>query len=131
MSPFYVDKEPDPATAPAHPSSTGRPGVAVRPTASTMPATFFVFADLSVRTAGIYRLKFRLMDWGSVMDSGTSQPVLAEVWSDPFRVYSSKDFPGMRRSSYLAERLRELGVKDLKARKGKGRGKGKDESDSE
>lgn len=125
VSPFYVDKEPDPATAPAHPSSTGRAGDAVRPAASTMPATFFVFADLSVRTAGVYRLKFRLMDWGSVMDTGTSQPVLAEVWSDPFRVCSSKDFPGMRRSSHLAERLRELGVKDLKARKGKGRGEAK------
>ncbi|KAL1967327.1 hypothetical protein VTN77DRAFT_3373 [Rasamsonia byssochlamydoides] len=126
VSPFYVDKEPDPATAPAHPSS--RTGDTV-PASTTTPATFFVFADLSVRTAGVYRLKFRLMDWGRAMESGMSQPILAEVWSDPFRVYSSKDFPGMRKSTRLTERLRELGVKDLKTRKGKRRGKTRDESD--
>ncbi|KAJ5885565.1 Velvet factor [Penicillium tannophilum] len=58
------------------------------------PATFFIFADLSIRTAGLYGLQFRLMNWGSVEDTGQSMPILAEAWSDPFRVYAAKDFPG-------------------------------------
>lgn len=86
-----------------------------------MPATFFIFSDLSVRTAGLYRLQFRLMDWGSVVDTGVPQPILAETWSDSFRVYSSKDFPGMQKSSRLTIRLRELGFMELKPRVKRGR----------
>jgi hypothetical protein len=89
-----------------------------------VPATFFVFPDLSIRSAGVYRLQFRLMNWGLVEDTGQSMPVLAEVWSDPFRVYPAKDFPGMRDSSPLTEALKELGFVELKTR-GKGKGKGR------
>lgn len=103
-----------------------------------MPATFFIFSDLSVRTAGLYRLQFRLMDWGAVVDTGMPQPILAEAWSDPFRVYSSKDFPGMQKSSRLTIRLRELGFMELKPRIKRGRKAGgvggkdrKDPGDSE
>lgn len=88
------------------------------------PSTFFIFADLSIRSAGWYRLQFRLMNWGSVEDTGQSMPILAEAWSDPFRVYAAKDFPGMRDSSILAEGLKELGFVELKT-KGKGKGKGR------
>ncbi|KAJ6163600.1 hypothetical protein N7497_003579 [Penicillium chrysogenum] len=88
------------------------------------PATFFIFADLSIRSAGLYRLQFRLMNWGSVEDTGQSMPILAQAWSDPFRVYPAKDFPGMRDSSILAEGLKELGFVELKTR-GHGKGKGK------
>ena len=49
-------------------------------------------------------------------------PILAETWSDPFRVYPAKDFPGMSDSSVLAEGLKEAGFVELKTR-GKGRGK--------
>lgn len=51
-------------------------------------------------------------------------PILAETWSDPFRVYPAKDFPGMSDSSVLAEGLKEAGFVELKTR-GKGRGKGR------
>lgn len=131
MSPFYVEADPDPNSAPTHPSSDD-----INPPASSQPpnlrnasklhqpATFFIFADLSIRTAGLYRLQFRLMNWGSVEDTGQSMPILAEAWSDPFRVYPAKDFPGMRDSSILAEGLKELGFVELKTR-GKGKGKGR------
>jgi hypothetical protein len=126
-SPFYVSHEPDPDTAPGYPFSNpgGCGGLQTRLAIAGMPATFFIFADLSVRTAGIYRLQFRLMNWGAVLDTEMPQPILAEVWSDPFRVYSSKDFPGMRDSSLLTIKLRELGVMELKHRTGKGKGRGR------
>jgi hypothetical protein len=64
------------------------------------------------------------MDWGMVEDTGQVFPVLAEAWSDPFRVYPAKDFPGMLDSSVLSVRLKELGFVELKTR-GKGIGKGR------
>lgn len=132
MSPFYVDADPDPNSAPTHPSSEypQSPSLTLGPSnlrnASKLhqPATFFIFADLSIRSAGTYRLQFRLMNWGSVEDTGQSMPILAEAWSDPFRVYPAKDFPGMQDSSILAEGLKELGFVELKTR-GKGKGKGR------
>ncbi|KAL3490782.1 velvet factor-domain-containing protein [Aspergillus germanicus] len=131
VSPFHVDEEPDPDTAPVHPSSDDRKADTAayahrtqRSAPSRPPACFFIFSDLSVRTAGIYRLQFRLMDWGMVEDTGQVFPVLAEAWSDPFRVYPAKDFPGMLDSSVLSVRLKELGFVELKTR-GKGIGKGR------
>ncbi|KAJ5353835.1 Velvet factor [Penicillium brevicompactum] len=127
MSPFYVDADPDPNSAPVHPSANDRlasPNVFNAASRLHQPATFFIFADLSIRSAGLYRLQFRLMNWGSVEDTGQSMPILAEAWSDPFRVYPAKDFPGMQNSSILAEGLKELGFVELKTR-GHGKGKGK------
>ncbi|KAL3475612.1 velvet factor-domain-containing protein [Aspergillus californicus] len=128
VSPFYVDEEPDPDTATPHPSSEDHAADTRRnPMNAALhrpPATFFIFSDLSVRTAGLYRLQFRLMNWGAVEDTGQSMPILAEAWSEPFRVYPAKDFPGMRDSSVLAVRLKELGFVELKTR-GKGIGKGR------
>ncbi|KAJ5319238.1 uncharacterized protein N7506_011942 [Penicillium brevicompactum] len=127
MSPFYVEADPDPNSAPVHPSANDRlasPNVFNAASRLHQPATFFIFADLSIRSAGLYRLQFRLMNWGSVEDTGQSMPILAEAWSDPFRVYPAKDFPGMQNSSILAEGLKELGFVELKTR-GHGKGKGK------
>lgn len=130
VSPFYVDADPDPATAPAHPSGYNTNADLNRKTRpqpdenAKIPSTFFIFSDLSVRTAGLYRFQFRLMNWGSVEDTGQSMPILAEAWSEPFRVYPAKDFPGMRDSSPLAEGLKEMGFVELKTR-GKGKGKGR------
>lgn len=132
-SPFYVEADPDPNSAPTHPYShdpTSKnfsfSGSANPPNSPELPqpATFFVFADLSVSSAGLYRLQFRLMNWGSAEDTGQSMPILAEDWSDPFRVYTAKDFPGMRDSSILADGLKESGCMEIKIR-GNGKGKGR------
>ncbi|KNG86865.1 velvet factor protein [Aspergillus nomiae NRRL 13137] len=126
ISPFYVDADPDPATAPAHPTSedyvTQR--TSTGPVRMKQPAAFFIFSDLSIHAAGEYRLQFRLMNWGHVEDTGQPMPILAEAWSEPFRVFPAKDFPGMQDSSPLAEGLKELGFTELKTR-GKGKGKGR------
>ncbi|KAL3460471.1 velvet factor-domain-containing protein [Aspergillus heterothallicus] len=130
VSPFYVDEDPDPDTALAHPQTdTYRNdpqefGQKPSKGPQKQPACFFIFSDLSVRTAGTYRLQFRLMNWGSVEDTGQVVPVLAEAWSEPFQVHAAKDFPGMKESSPLAIRLKELGFVELKTR-GKGIGKGR------
>lgn len=138
MSPFHVSADPDPATVPAHPggggycsplqANTQQPAQqAYQPPSrqeAAQPATFFIFPDLSIRSAGLYRLRFRLMNWGSVEDSGVAMPIQAETWSDPFRVYPAKDFPGMRDTSVLAKGLKEAGFEELTMR-GEGRGKGR------
>lgn len=155
VSPFFVEEDPDPDTAPVRlgiqdaveiaPCDKGeghdsdgevqveqafcaegerRPNRKIRQAPAPAPATFFIFSDLSIQVAGLYRLEFRLMNWGCVEDTGQSMPVLAEAWSDPFRVYTAKDFPGMLDSSRLAEGLKELGFGELKTR-GKGKGKGR------
>ncbi|PLB54807.1 hypothetical protein P170DRAFT_25099 [Aspergillus steynii IBT 23096] len=157
VSPFYVGADPDPDTAPAHPSSieslytTAASSASTTSTTTTTrttptdprhrhthhqhhrppphpsfqpPATFYIFSDLSVRTAGLYQLQFRLMNWGAVEDTGQSMGILAEAWSDPFRVFPAKDFPGMRDSSALTRGLKELGFVELKTR-GRGEGKGR------
>ncbi|KAK9859676.1 Velvet factor [Penicillium brevicompactum] len=99
VSPFYVDVDPDSNSAPTHPSSRdSKPencsysgtGNLHNESKLQQPATFFIFDDLSIRFAGIYRLEFRLMNWGSIEDKGQTIPILAEAWSDPFVVYPAR-----------------------------------------
>lgn len=71
---------------------------------------FFCFSDLSCRTPGAFRLKFTLI----MIDPSRAGairhfPVLTEIVSDVFHVYSAKEFPGMLPSSNLAKRLKEQG----------------------
>ncbi|OAX80087.1 hypothetical protein ACJ72_05590 [Emergomyces africanus] len=127
-SPFSVDEDPDPAHAPRHPNSTinweknpnttfARPP-ALSPSPNTprlIPATFFVFSDLCVRTVGWYQLRFQLIDIQEVVQLG-SAPILDEVWSQPFRVFAPKDFPGMRPTPYLTMRLTSLGTVGIRTR---------------
>ena len=136
VSPFFVDADPEPHRAPIHPRSSKTqqqpqhpqqygtshllpPMTHPTPTPSAIPSTFFIFADLSVRTSGTYRLRFRLADVGRAAESrpGTSTPILDEVWTQPFQVYAAKDFPGMRETPYLTEQLKGLGASGIKTRR--------------
>lgn len=129
MSPFFVDADPEPQRAPIHPCSStvvegkgkSKQHSPISPLSppTKIPSTFFIFSDLSVRTSGIYRLRFRLVDVGKVAElrPGTSTPILDEVWSQPFQVYAAKDFPGMRETPYLTEQLKELGAGGIKTRR--------------
>ena len=47
---------------------------------------FWVFAELSVRVEGVYRVRIQLVDLGD----GPECPVLATVMSDSFEVYSAR-----------------------------------------
>ncbi|KAL6871099.1 velvet factor domain-containing protein [Trichoderma novae-zelandiae] len=85
---------------------------------------FFCFSDLSCRTPGSFRLKFTLM----MIDPSRAGfvkhfPILAESKSEPFKVYSAKEFPGMVASSSLAKRLKEQGC-IISIKKGNDRGRG-------
>lgn len=73
--------------------------------------TFFVFPDLSCRSPGRYRFLFRLIvvDPQKLIMGGTSK-IQTQIYSDPFEVYSAKEFPGMRASSDLLKTLRKQGL---------------------
>ncbi|KAI9020903.1 velvet factor [Phycomyces nitens] len=56
---------------------------------------FFIFNDLSVRTEGVYSLKFTLIDVCPREFNGVPSGVLGVAFSAPFTVYPPKKFPGM------------------------------------
>ncbi|KAI8329215.1 velvet factor [Chlamydoabsidia padenii] len=67
---------------------------------------FFIFADISVRLEGNYRLKFTLFEI-----VGDQVQRWVSVISDPFTVYSPKYFPGMSESSLLTKSFSDQGVR--------------------
>ncbi|KAI8871663.1 hypothetical protein GQ42DRAFT_115676, partial [Ramicandelaber brevisporus] len=67
---------------------------------------FFVFADMSVRVEGTYRLKFMLYEL--IADR---VQFLKSIESKPFKVYSAKAFPGMSDSTELSKAFAEQGLK--------------------
>ncbi|OLL23712.1 hypothetical protein NEOLI_002961 [Neolecta irregularis DAH-3] len=73
---------------------------------------WFIFQDLSVRTEGKFTLKFSFysLGVGQRLNTGKS-PVLAEVFSQPFTVYSAKRFPGMIESTPLSKCFAAQGIK--------------------
>ncbi|KAF2156718.1 hypothetical protein K461DRAFT_289103 [Myriangium duriaei CBS 260.36] len=73
--------------------------------------SFFVFADLSVRSSGKYKLLFRLLKVDpSDISRKNKNFILAAIESDPFEVFTAKEFPGMRASSALLRALRAQGL---------------------
>ncbi|KAL0096216.1 hypothetical protein J3Q64DRAFT_1706788 [Phycomyces blakesleeanus] len=67
---------------------------------------FFVFADVSVRLEGFFKLRFTLFEI-----SGTHVHRLCSVLSDTFQVYSPKTFPGMSESTFLTRSFSDQGVR--------------------
>ncbi|KAJ1865093.1 hypothetical protein LPJ73_000117 [Coemansia sp. RSA 2703] len=74
---------------------------------------FFVFPDLSIRKDGEYRLRFSFFDLKSSVGDllRTSAYIKARTFSDPFKVYSAKQFPGMIESTELSKHFAKQGVK--------------------
>ncbi|KAJ1779628.1 putative glycosidase CRH2 [Coemansia sp. RSA 1824] len=74
---------------------------------------FFVFPDLSIRKDGDYRLRFSFFnlqsDNGELMSTVTQ--IKAHTFSEPFRVYSAKQFPGMIESTMMSKHFAKQGVK--------------------
>lgn len=99
--------------------------------------TFFVFPDLSCRSPGKYRLKFRLLRVDPTnMTPGARHPSVSAINTDVFSVFTAKDFPGMRASSALLKALRRQGLnvgvkKGSEARRNKGKAKKSSGSDEE
>ncbi|KAF9939665.1 hypothetical protein BGZ65_009858 [Modicella reniformis] len=91
-----------------------------------VPGWYFSFPDLSIRTEGVYTLKFSLMRFGSFdfanSDDGHASMIVAEEVSEPFTVFSAKKFPGMTESTELSKAFAKQGLKipirnDLRVRK--------------
>ncbi|ETN39375.1 uncharacterized protein HMPREF1541_05598 [Cyphellophora europaea CBS 101466] len=158
-SPFHTKDDPDVETAVQHPPSVERAsgpgspsqrffasGAANNPGSFGqtrpvygLPCTFFIFADLSVRKAGEYKLEFSLMKMepGYLM-AGEKLPILHTVASHVFRVVNAKDFDQVQPSTPLVRGLIERGAGfPLKLKKGTregGRrrtGRGDDDSGSD
>lgn len=79
---------------------------------------FFVFGDLSCRTNGRYRLRFVLMRVDPLnLEVGGSSPILTDIISNVFTVYTAKEFPGMKPSSALTRALKLQGI-NVQVKKG-------------
>jgi homospermidine synthase len=85
-----------------------------------MPSAFFIFADVSVRKAGEYRLQFTLMKMEpALMMQGSSVPAIHVVTSDMFRAVNAKDFDQVHPSTNLVRGLLDRGAGfPLKLKKG-------------
>ncbi|WRT69637.1 uncharacterized protein IL334_006626 [Kwoniella shivajii] len=70
------------------------------------PGALCIFAKLSVRVPGVFRLMFTLYD---TTESGIVE--LAKTVSEPFEVFSPKLFKGMHESTPLTRHLAAQGVK--------------------
>ncbi|KAG1396601.1 hypothetical protein G6F60_009525 [Rhizopus arrhizus] len=73
--------------------------------------TFFIFGDLSVKVEGSYRLKLSLFQ---ITDSGAV--CLSSIYTLPFTVYSTKNFPGPLDSTFLSKTFSDQGAR-IKIRK--------------
>lgn len=136
-SPFFCSDDPDPENAPRHPRSKPSPPPSpsmrfIKTSNRTIeqvkdpeayknfPGAFFIFADLSVRKAGQYRLEFTLMKMDpSVLVPGGIVPALSVVVSDVFNVVNAKDFDQVQPSTNLVRGLLDRGAGfPLKLKKG-------------
>lgn len=134
-SPFFCADDPDPETAPRHPIT--RPLRPPSPSERFMPrhkraeeddpeahtkypGIYFIFADLSVRKAGQYRLEFRLMKMEpSALQTGNIVPTISVAVSDVFNVVNAKDFDQVQPSTDLVKGLLNRGAGfPLKLKKG-------------
>ncbi|KXN89706.1 hypothetical protein AN958_05246 [Leucoagaricus sp. SymC.cos] len=80
----------------------------------------FVFSDLAVKSEGTFTLRYRIFDLfspnveprGSSQERNTSLSILAECWAKgSFRIYSTKEFPGLPASTDLTKQLARWGVR--------------------
>jgi len=69
-------------------------------------AGFFVFGDLAIKIAGVYRIHFSLFEMsnGQVITRDT-------IATEPFTVYSPKQFPGPLESTFLSRTFADQGVR--------------------
>ncbi|KAH9931951.1 velvet factor-domain-containing protein [Fomitopsis serialis] len=71
----------------------------------------FVFSDLAVKEDGDFFLRYRVFNTLYSVAGNHPIPVLAECFGGPFRVFSTKDFPGLRASTELTKHIAHFGVR--------------------
>lgn len=134
-SPHHTSDDPDPATMVPHPVTQEAVTAPPSPTSRFLPVStirkpqrqphqipcaFFIFADISIRRAGEYRLKFLLMRMGAEqLVEHAKVPVIDEATSEIFRAVNAKDFDQVKPSSELVKGLLDRGAGfPLKMKKG-------------
>jgi len=91
----------------------------------------FVFADLAVKIEGTFILRYRVFDIFSKGYHTSELAVQAECYGGPFRVYSTKEFPGLHASTDLTKQLARWGVRlNIRETERKRRKKGERKSTS-
>ncbi|KZT64604.1 hypothetical protein DAEQUDRAFT_717843 [Daedalea quercina L-15889] len=71
----------------------------------------FAFADLAVKEDGLYSLRYKVFNIFNIALGSVPAPVLAGCCGDAFRVYSTKDFPGLHASTELTKQISRMGVR--------------------
>lgn len=86
-------------------------------------ALYFIFQDLSVRTEGWFRLKCELFALGKIEFDETQPevdmanglllegPCLAIDFTNPFKVFSAKKFPGVVETTDVSQHFADQGIK--------------------
>ncbi|KAF9045547.1 velvet factor, partial [Panaeolus papilionaceus] len=74
-------------------------------------AIVFAFTDLAVKIEGTFILRYRVFDIFSRPSSHNDGCVSAETYGGMFRVYSTKDFPGLSKSTELTKHLARYGLR--------------------
>ena len=59
--------------------------------------------DIAVRREGVFVLRYRVFDIYSAVSGGDNSPIFAELYGGPFKVYSTRDFPGLDPSTDLTK----------------------------
>ncbi|KAF9088888.1 hypothetical protein BGX23_007031 [Mortierella sp. AD031] len=70
---------------------------------------YFVFQDVSVRSEGVFTLKFSFTL--PPTPDGPPSAVMATVFSEQFTIFSAKRFPGMTESTPLSKCFARQGIK--------------------
>ncbi|EPQ54221.1 hypothetical protein GLOTRDRAFT_78159 [Gloeophyllum trabeum ATCC 11539] len=73
----------------------------------------FIFPDISVRTEGIFILRYRFFDLslfpGEIPAGGL--PILAECYGGTFEIFSTKNFPGLPESTELTKHVAKYNIR--------------------
>ncbi|KAI8892635.1 velvet factor-domain-containing protein [Globomyces pollinis-pini] len=81
------------------------------------PGTYFIFPSLSIRLPGLYKLQYRLIQVFSPdrLSLLPSTETISTIFSDSFRAYPSKTFPGKSKPTILMKFLARQ-TSDIKSR---------------
>ncbi|KAL4260689.1 Velvet domain superfamily protein [Pleurotus pulmonarius] len=71
----------------------------------------FVFSDLAVKVEGTFILRYRVFDLFSRPTDSDQLAIQAECYGRQFKVYSTKEFPGLQASTDLTKHLARWGVR--------------------
>ncbi|RDB24850.1 hypothetical protein Hypma_007778 [Hypsizygus marmoreus] len=74
-------------------------------------ALMFAFSDLAVQREGTFILRYRVFDIFSSVLPNMQRPIQAELYGGSFKVYSTREFPGLPASTELTKRLSKYGVR--------------------